>query len=116
MSSPQVVVILVTTSGEEESERISRALLERNLIACANIVPQVRSLFRWEGEVEDENESLLILKSTADALHLVDECVRQVHSYDVPEVIALPVTGGSLAYLSWVGEEVLSERSGPTGD
>lgn len=116
MHSSQAVVILVTSSSEEESERIARALLERNLIACANILPRVRSLFHWEGAIEDESESLLILKTTSEAVHMVEECVRAHHSYDVPEVIALPITGGSDAYLSWVGMEVLPNTPGSTRD
>lgn len=107
---------MVTTSGEDESARIARALLQSQLIACANIVPRIRSLFRWEGAVEDDSESLLILKTTSKAVRAIDECVRQHHSYDVPEVIALPVTGGSEAYLSWITGEVLSNSSAPPRD
>lgn len=116
MSAAHVIVVLVTTSGEEESQRLARALLERKLIACANIVPRVRSLFRWEGAIEDAGESLLILKSTTDALKAVEECVHQHHSYDVPEVIALPVSGGSEQYLAWVTAEVAPAHVGNQPD
>ncbi len=106
MQSPQVIVVLVTTSGEEESQRIARLLLDRHVIACANIVPSVRSIFRWEGLNEDSEESLLVLKSTTDALPCLKDCIRQHHSYEVAEIIALPVMGGSEEYLSWVASEV----------
>ncbi len=106
MQSPQVIVVMVTTSGEEESQRIARLLLDRHLIACANIAPSVRSIFRWQGLNEDSEESLLILKSTTDALPSLKDCIRQHHSYEVAEVIALPVMGGSEDYLSWVAAEV----------
>jgi len=102
----QALVVLVTTADAEEAERLARALLDRRLIACANVIPHVRSLFRWENQLECADESLLIMKTTTDALTPLTEEVKIHHSYDVPEVIALPVTGGSAEYLSWVAAEV----------
>ncbi len=109
MQLPQVIVVLVTTSGEDESERLARVLLDQKLIACANIVPRVHSLFRWEGTIEDSDESLLILKSTSETLPAIKEYIGQHHSYEVPEVLALPVAGGSEEYLTWVTSEVHSQ-------
>ena len=112
MQLPQALVVLVTTVDAEEAERLARALLDRRLIACANVVPHVRSLFHWENRLECADESLLIMKTTADALELLTAEVKRNHSYDVPEVIALPVVGGSSEYLSWVAQEVHPDNLG----
>jgi periplasmic divalent cation tolerance protein len=114
MQHSQVVVVLVTTSGVEESERLARVLLDLKLIACANVVPLIRSFFRWEGRLEGSDESLLIMKTTDDVLERLAETVKRHHSYDVPEIIALPLAWGSPEYLSWVAGEVRS--SGPKAD
>jgi len=106
MQLPQALVVLVTTVDAVEAERLARVLLDRRLIACANVVPQVRSLFHWENRLECAEESLLIMKTTADALAPLTAEVKRLHSYDIPEVIALPVVGGSAEYLSWVAEEI----------
>ena len=114
MQHSQVVVVLVTTSGTDESERLARVLLDLKLIACANTVPAIRSLFRWEGRLEGSDESLLIMKTTGDALEHLAETVKRHHSYDVPEIIALPLAWGSPEYLSWVAGEV--HGNGPAPD
>lgn len=100
-----VGVVLVTAPDAETGARIARALLEDHLIACANLLPQVRSLYRWEGRVEDDPEVLLVLKTGRERVEALTERVRELHPYDVPEVIALPVTAGSAPYLKWVLEE-----------
>lgn len=94
--------MFVTTASEEEAVRIARALVEAGLAACANIVPQVRSIFRWEGEVTEEREVLVILKSRADLFAKMEEAIKKMHSYSVPEIIALPIVAGSQAYLGWI--------------
>lgn len=99
------VVILVTTSSEEEAKKIATALVDARLAACANIVKWVQSVFRWQGKVEDEPETLMIIKSVAGKLDALIAKVKELHSYDVPEVIALPIVGGSAEYLTWVREE-----------
>jgi len=81
---------------------VARALLDRHLVACVNIVPGVRSLYRWEGKIEDDGESLLVLKTTRDNVERVIAAVREAHSYDVPEVLSLPVEDGNADYLEWV--------------
>ena len=100
-----VRVVLVTAPDAETGARIARTLLEEHRIACANLLPQVRSLYRWEGAVEDEPEVLLVLKTRAEGLEALSERVREIHPYDVPEVIALPVSAGHAPYLQWVREE-----------
>ena len=97
-------VVLVTAGAEEEGARIARALVEEGLAACANIVPRVRSIYRWKGEVRDEPESLLVLKTTAARLEALSARVEELHSYTVPEVIALAVDRGRESYLDWVAE------------
>lgn len=96
------IVVLVTTSSEEEAVRIGRALVDAELAACANIVPRVRSIYRWEGEVADEPESLMVLKSRSDLFEDLAATVKGLHSYKVPEIIAVPIVRGSPDYLAWV--------------
>ena len=97
-------VVLVTAGSEEEGARIARALVEEGLAACANIVPRVRSIYRWKGEVQDEPESLLILKTTAARVEALSARVGELHSYTVPETIALTLDRGRESYLDWVDE------------
>ncbi len=97
-------LVLVTAGTEEEAARIARALVEEGLAACANLVPRVRSIYRWQGEVQDEAESLLLIKTTAGRLEALSERVAALHSYDVPEVIALALDRGRESYLDWLGE------------
>jgi len=103
------IVILVTTSSAEEATNIARTLVDEKLIACANIVPTVRSIFRWQGTVCDEAESLMIIKTVAANLEAITSRVKALHSYQVPEIIALPIVDGSAEYLKWVREETESE-------
>lgn len=100
------IVVLVTAASQEEASQIAGQLVEEKLAACANIIPGVRSIFSWRGEICDESEVLLIIKTTRKNLYLLVEMVEEIHSYEVPEIIALPIVGGSEAYLSWLNEEV----------
>lgn len=97
-------VVLVTAGSEEEGVRIARALVAEGLAACANIVPRVRSIYRWKGEMQDEAECLLILKTTAARLDALSARVGELHSYTVPEAIALALDRGRESYLDWVEE------------
>ena len=101
-SGEGVQVVLVTAPDAEAGARIGRALVVEGLAACANLVPGVRSIYRWQGAVHDDPEVLLILKTRAALSAALAERVRALHPYELPEVIALPVTGGSEAYLAWV--------------
>ena len=100
-----LLVLLVTTGSSEETHQIASELLNQRKAACVNIVPAVTSLFRWQGKVDSAQESLLIIKTEASLLSEIVALVKQIHSYDVPEIIALPVVGGSQDYLEWVGKE-----------
>ena len=100
------VVILVTTSTEAEAHKIAELLLTKRKAACVNIVPRVDSSFWWQGKLDSAQESLLIIKTKASLLHEVIELVKSAHSYQVPEIIALPIIGGSEDYLKWIDDEV----------
>jgi periplasmic divalent cation tolerance protein len=95
-------VVLVTTPDAETAASIARTLVEEKLAACGNVVPQIRSIYRWQGKVEDATEALLVLKTARFRLTEVIDRVRAIHPYDVPEVVALPIERGSEAYLDWV--------------
>ena len=105
---PQACVILVTTGSEAEAETIATVLLEERLIACANILSPVRSLYRWEGKIADDREWLLVIKTRTERFAAVEARVRALHSYEVPEVISLPLLAGSASYLDWILKETTS--------
>ena len=100
------VVLFITTADEEEARLISRVLLEQKKAACVNIVPGVSSLFWWQGNIDSAQESLLVVKTRAMLVDDIVQLVKQLHSNDVPEIIALPIVGGSKDYLEWVDREV----------
>ena len=100
------VVILITASSEEEAHKIADGLVTQRKAACVNIVPKVSSVFWWKGKMESEMESLLIIKTRASLLNDIVTLVKEMHSYEVPEVIAMPIIGGNQDYLEWIGREV----------
>ncbi|MCH7493238.1 divalent-cation tolerance protein CutA [bacterium] len=104
MVASEVVVVLCTFPEGEGAGVAARALVERGLAACVNILPGATSVYRWKGEVEEAAESLLLIKSTPERLPALTAALAKLHPYDVPEIIALPVAGGSPAYLDWVRE------------
>ena len=98
------IVVLITAGSIEEGERIAGSLIDSHLVACVNVVPSVKSIFFWEGKTDQQSEVLLIAKSRKALLNQIIEHVKKIHSYSVPEVIAIPVIGGSEDYLTWVEE------------
>jgi periplasmic divalent cation tolerance protein len=96
------IVVFVTTPSEEEATRMSRSLVEARLVACANVLPRVRSIFRWEGKVTEEQESLIVLKTRSSLMKPLEKAIKKMHSYSVPEIIAIPIAQGSAEYLSWI--------------
>ena len=94
-------LILTTAGSEEQARQIARALVERRLAACVNIVAHACSIYRWKGEIQEEEEKLLLIKSSRRLFERVRETIREVHSYEVPEVLALPVDDGDADYLAW---------------
>jgi periplasmic divalent cation tolerance protein len=103
-------IVLTTASSEEEAQKIARHLVERRLAACVNIVPQIKSIYRWQGNVEEASEWLLIVKTTAAAFVQVREAIAELHSYEVPECVCLNIEDGSPAYLEWIAESVSAEE------
>jgi len=106
MEESAYIVILITTDTAEEARQISRLLLEQRKIACANIVPEIDSLFWWDNKPDSAHESLLIVKTKASLLSEIINLVKGIHSYDVPEIIALPIVGGNQDYLEWIDNSV----------
>ena len=104
------IVVLVTTGTVEEANKIAAVLLEQRKAACVNIVPRVNSRFWWQGELDSAEESLLIVKTRASLLDEVASLVKEAHSYDVAEVIALPIVGGNRDYLDWMDKELVNPR------
>ena len=96
------VLVVTTTSSKEEAMKIARNLLDEKLIACANIVGPVSSLFWWQGKIDEENEFLVFMKSRKSLFERLSERVVEIHSYDLPEIIALPIIKGSPLYLDWL--------------
>lgn len=108
------IVVFVTGPGPEEVERIGRALVEERLAACANLIPSISSTYWWKGKVEEASEALLVMKTRQDLLERLTARVRALHSYTVPEVIALPILGGNPDYLKWIDDSTASSPSTPS--
>ena len=100
------IVLLITASNIEEANKIAELLLNQRKAACVNIVPRVSSLFWWQDKLDSAQESLLIVKTKASLLPEIISLVKGIHSYDVPEIIALPIVGGNQDYLEWIDKEV----------
>ncbi len=99
-----VVAVLVTVPDADRGAELTRSLVEARLAACGNVVPGVRSIYRWEGRIQDEGEALVVLKTTRRRVPELLERIRGLHPYDVPEILAIPVEEGTQAYLDWVVE------------
>lgn len=99
------IVVFCTCGSYEEAARLARMLVERRLAACVNIVPQVRSIFRWQGQIDDALESLLLIKTSHARFTELSEAIHRAHSSDVPEILALPAIAGSADYLAWIAKE-----------
>ncbi len=95
-------IVLTTCGSEEEADRIAQHLVDRQLAACVNVIPQVKSIYRWQGKVESAREWLLLIKTTAERFADVRDAITELHSYDLPECIALTIDDGSAAYLQWI--------------
>ncbi|HDI01019.1 MAG TPA: divalent-cation tolerance protein CutA [Candidatus Bathyarchaeota archaeon] len=100
-----LAVVLITCPSGEVAREIANMLLRRRLAACVSIIPGIKSLFWWEGRVEEEDEALLIVKTRVELLRGLEEAVKEAHPYKVPEILALPAVFSSMAYLDWVVHE-----------
>jgi periplasmic divalent cation tolerance protein len=99
-------IVLSTAGSEDEARKIAWNLIERQFAACVNIVPGIESIYHWNGKIESSREWLLLIKTTAARFSDVQKAIRELHSYDLPECIAISIEGGSAEYLNWIGESV----------
>ncbi len=106
MSEVDTLVVLVTVPSQEEGMRLAKTLVEEHLAACVNVVPGVRSIFFWEGRLQEEGEALLVMKTGRERYEALQRRILALHSYSVPEILALPVESASPAYVAWVRESV----------
>ncbi len=100
------LLVLTTVARAEDAERLAEELVGRRLAACVNVLPGVRSIYRWKGAIEREEERLLLVKTRADRFEALREAILSLHPYEVPEVVAVPIEAGSAAYLRWLDESV----------
>ena len=103
------IVILSTCTNEEEAGRIAQALIADSLAACVSVLPGARSYYRWKGQVEDSAECLLVIKSSRRLFGAVRAAIEKAHSYEVPEIVALPIVDGAPNYLNWIQESLRAE-------
>jgi periplasmic divalent cation tolerance protein len=103
----QYIVVLVTAKDSDEARKIARGLLDEKLIACANTIGNIQSLFLWQGKIDEAGEVLLVLKTRKDLFDQVALKVKSLHSYDTPEIIAIPVLRGNSDYLNWIDLSVI---------
>lgn len=100
------IVVLVTAKDSDEAKKIAQGLLNDKLVACANIVDKIHSIFWWQGKIDSADEVLLVLKSRRDFFNKVASKVKSLHSYDTPEIIAIPIIAGNEDYLNWIDSSV----------
>ncbi|MGE0651231.1 MAG: divalent-cation tolerance protein CutA [Alphaproteobacteria bacterium] len=105
MDNASVVVLYITTASADDAARIGRALVEERLCACANVIAPVRSFYRWEGRIQDDREAVLIAKTDAGKVEAATVRIKSLHSYELPCIVALPVSGGNADFLEWVARE-----------
>ncbi len=105
MDPTEALLVLVTAPSAEKAAELARALVQERLAACGNVVPGLRSIYRWEGRVQDDAEALLLLKTTRARFEALRERVLALHPYQVPEVLAVPVAAANGAYLAWIAAE-----------
>ena len=102
----EFILVYVTAGSPAEGDRLARALVEERLAACVNRIAPVQSVYRWQGKVEQSEEELLIVKTRKALFAALESRVRELHSYSVPEIIAVPIVDGSEGYLRWLGEQL----------
>jgi periplasmic divalent cation tolerance protein len=102
----KAVLILVTAGGRDDAERIGEGLVVERLAACCNVIPTVASFYYWDGQLQRSHEALLLIKTLDSLAPAVEEYVRTHHTYELPEIIQVPIEGGSSAYLSWLEQQV----------
>jgi periplasmic divalent cation tolerance protein len=101
-NTPAARIVLTTAADPEEANRLGRTLVEEGLVACATLIPSVRSIYRWQGALEEASETLLLLKTGPDQLAALEARLHELHSYETPEFLVLPVESGNPNYLDWL--------------
>ena len=99
-------IVLCTAGSQDEARKIARHLVEQRLAACVNIVPRMESIYRWQGKLESSGEWLLLIKTTVERFPAVRDAIRDLHSYELPECIAIRIEDGSSGYLEWIAQSV----------
>lgn len=105
----EYVQVITAVADKEEAQQIARALVERSLAACVQIIGPISSVYRWQGEIEESEEWLCLIKSTRARYAQIEETIQALHSYETPEILAVPVVAGSTDYLRWLNASVASE-------
>ena len=105
----QEIVVFVTVGSLQDGRELGRVLVDQHLVACVNLIPQVTSIFQWKGEVSEERECLMIMKTRRELYTRLESSVKDLHKYEVPEIIALPISHGLPEYLSWVRSSTRSD-------
>jgi len=105
------VVVFISCASEKEAENIARILLKEQLAACINMLPAITSFFSWQGKVQREKEVLMIVKSLKSVFNDLEKTVKKHHSYEIPEIIVLPITDGAKDYLDWIRESTRSDKT-----
>ena len=109
LKSEEAIVVFMTAANREEAARLADKLVEARLAACVQILPEMESVYRWQGQIERQQEVLLIAKTTLARFDELEKEVRALHSYETPEIVAIPLANGSKPYLKWLKESVASE-------
>jgi len=102
-----ISIIYSTTGNIEEARKIAKILVEEKLVACVNIIPKIESIYRWQGKIEEDDECVLLAKTTDKNVDKTIQRIKELHSYDVPDIVAIPITNGFKKYLDWVKDETL---------
>ncbi len=105
MGHTDAVIVLTTLATTEDAVKLVKALLDRRLVACGTVMPGARSLYRWEDKLADETEVVVVLKTRSGAVHGLERAFKELHPYKVPELLAVPVSGGLERYLGWINDE-----------
>ncbi|HIP34606.1 MAG TPA: divalent-cation tolerance protein CutA [Methanothermococcus okinawensis] len=100
----EYIIVFITVPNLEVGEKIGNTLVEKKLAACVNIIPEIKSVYFWKGNVENDNEHLLIIKTRKDKFKSLEKKIKEIHPYEVPEIVAIPIVLGSTDYLNWIDE------------
>ncbi|GBF36162.1 MAG TPA: divalent-cation tolerance protein CutA [Methanothermococcus okinawensis] len=100
----EYIIVFITVPNLEVGEKIGNTLVEEKLAACVNIIPEIKSVYFWKGNVENDNEHLLIIKTRKDKFKSLEKKIKEIHPYEVPEIVAIPIVLGSTDYLNWIDE------------